>query len=93
MQPAVTDAMARRYAATPGAVPLEVDHAPDSLSPRELEILRLLAGGYSNKEIAAAIHLSTGTVKNNVSAILLKLGVRDRTRAVLRALELGLITR
>ena len=93
VQPAVTDAMARRYAATPGAVPLEVDHASEALSPRELEILRLLAGGYSNKEIAAAVHLSTGTVKNNVSAILLKLGVRDRTRAVLRALELGLITR
>lgn len=93
VQPAVTDALTRRFAAGVAAVPLEVDAPPEALTPREVEILRLLAGGYSNKEIAAAIHLSTGTVKNHVSAILLKLGVRDRTRAVLRALELGLITR
>ena len=93
VQPAVTDALTRRFAAGSGAVPLEVDVPPEALSAREVEILRLLAGGYSNREIAGAIHLSTGTVKNHVSAILLKLGVRDRTRAVLRALELGLITR
>ena len=53
-------------------------------------MLRLLSGGYSNREIAAALHLAEGTVKNHVSAVLLKLGVRDRTRAVLRALDLGL---
>lgn len=64
--------------------------APD-LSERELEVLRLLAAGSSNKEVAKALHLVEGTVKNHVSAILLKLGVRDRTRAVLRAIELGLI--
>lgn len=66
--------------------------APD-LSERELEVLRLLAAGYSNREAAQALHLVEGTVKNHVSAILLKLGVRDRTRAVLRAIELGLISR
>ena len=62
------------------------------LSP-EVEVLRLLAAGYSNREVAQALHLVEGTVKNHVSAILLKLGVRDRTRAVLRAIELGLINR
>lgn len=64
---------------------------PDSLTPRELDVVRLLAGGYSNKEIASALGMSEGTVKNHVSAILSKLGVRDRTRAVLRALELGYV--
>jgi DNA-binding NarL/FixJ family response regulator len=62
---------------------------PDPLTKRELEILRLMAGGYSNKEIAAALGTAEGTVKNHASSILSKLGVRDRTRAVLKALELG----
>jgi DNA-binding NarL/FixJ family response regulator len=64
---------------------------PEPLSDKELEILQLMAAGYSNKEIAAALYKSEGTVKNQCSAILAKLGVRDRTRAVLLALELGLI--
>jgi DNA-binding NarL/FixJ family response regulator len=63
----------------------------EPLSDKELEILQLMAAGYSNKEIAAALFKSEGTVKNQCSAILSKLGVRDRTRAVLLALELGLI--
>jgi DNA-binding NarL/FixJ family response regulator len=65
---------------------------PEPLSDKELEILQLMAAGYSNKEIAAALYKSEGTVKNQCSAILAKLGVRDRTRAVLLALELGLIS-
>ncbi len=64
---------------------------PDPLTKRELEILRLMAGGYSNKEIADALGTAEGTVKNHASSILAKLGVRDRTRAVLKALELGYI--
>ena len=64
---------------------------PDPLTKRELEILRLMAGGYSNREIADALGTAEGTVKNHASSILSKLGVRDRTRAVLRALELGYI--
>ncbi len=64
----------------------------EPLSDKELEILQLMAAGYSNKEIAAALYKSEGTVKNQCSAILAKLGVRDRTRAVLLALELGLIS-
>ncbi len=62
-----------------------------SLTERETEILRLLAGGYSNREIADGLSVSEGTVKNHVSNILAKLEVRDRTRAVLKAIELGVI--
>jgi len=64
---------------------------PDPLTERETEILRLMAGGYSNKEIASALNVAEGTVKNHVSNILSKMGVRDRTRAVLKAFELGSI--
>ena len=64
---------------------------PDPLTKREIEILRLMAGGYSNREIAEALGSAEGTVKNHASSILSKLGVRDRTRAVLKALELGYI--
>jgi len=64
---------------------------PDPLTRREVEVLRLMAGGYSNREIASALGTAEGTVKNHASSILSKLGVRDRTRAVLKALELGYI--
>jgi DNA-binding NarL/FixJ family response regulator len=62
---------------------------PDALTRRELEVLRLMAAGLSNREIGEALHMVEGTVKNHVSTILSKLGARDRTRAVLRSLELG----
>lgn len=61
------------------------------LTPREAEIMRLMTGGYSNREIAEALSLSEGTVKNHVSNILSKLHVRDRTRAVLKAIETGIV--
>ena len=64
---------------------------PDPLTRREVEILRLMAGGDSTREIAEALGTAEGTVKNHASSILSKLGVRDRTRAVLKALELGYI--
>ena len=64
---------------------------PDPLTERETEILRLMAGGYSNKEIANSLGVAEGTVKNHVSNILSKMGVRDRTRAVLKAFEMGLV--
>lgn len=63
----------------------------EKLTLKEMEVLRLMAGGYSNKEISTAIHKSEGTVKNQVSSILDKLQVRDRTQAVLRAINLGLL--
>ena len=85
--PAVTHRVLERKAALgapgPGLGP------PDRLTARELEILRLLAAGYSNAEIALALRIVEGTVKNHVSSILSKLGVRDRMRAVMRALHLG----
>jgi len=63
----------------------------EPLSGRELDILKLIAGGYSNKEIAETVFLAEGTVKNHVSNILSKLNTRDRTRAVLKALSAKLI--
>lgn len=61
---------------------------PDAPTAREVEVLRLMAGGYSNREIAYALRASEGTIKNHVSSLLSKLGVRDRTRAVLKAIDL-----
>jgi DNA-binding NarL/FixJ family response regulator len=66
-----------------------LDDRADPLTPRELEILRLIAAGMNNREIADALDVAEGTVKNHTSSILSKLGVRDRTRAVLKALERG----
>ena len=90
LQPAITDKILHSFLrqsnrTTPAAAPA------DALSAKELEILRLLAAGFSNREIAQSVFKSEGTVKNQVSAILLKLGVRDRTKAVLKAIDLGLL--
>lgn len=63
----------------------------EPLSERELEVLRLVARGASNKEIAAALFIAEGTVKNHLTSILGKLGARDRTQALLKAQELGLV--
>jgi DNA-binding NarL/FixJ family response regulator len=65
--------------------------ADEPISPREREVLRLMAAGYSNREIARALFIAEGTVKNHVSSILTKMSVRDRTRAVLKAAERGLL--
>jgi DNA-binding NarL/FixJ family response regulator len=63
----------------------------EPLSSREREVLRLIATGASNREIADALFLAEGTVKNHVTNILGKLGVRDRTQAALKAREIGLV--
>jgi DNA-binding NarL/FixJ family response regulator len=60
---------------------------PDPVSTREIEILRYVATGASNREIAETLVISEGTVKNHLSSILSKLGVRDRMQAVLKAKE------
>lgn len=85
LAPVPTDPVRARYAYRDQAGP------SDTFNEREVAILRLLAGGYSNKEIARAVFLSEGTVKNYVSDILDKLGTRDRTRAVLKAITLRII--
>jgi DNA-binding NarL/FixJ family response regulator len=63
----------------------------EPLTAREVDILRLVAGGYSNKEIARNLHLAEGTVKNYISELLVKLDSRDRTSAVLSAITRRLI--
>jgi DNA-binding NarL/FixJ family response regulator len=90
LQPALTDRLLRAVASGRSST-VEGFERPEPLTARELDVLRLMAAGYSNNEIASALHLAPGTVKNHVTAVLLKLGVRDRTRAVLRALDLGLL--
>jgi DNA-binding NarL/FixJ family response regulator len=66
---------------------------PDPLTERETEILRLMVSGYKNKQIANLLKVAEGTVKNHVSSILSKLGVTDRTRAVLKAFQIGVAQR
>ncbi|MGQ9780200.1 MAG: response regulator [Bacillota bacterium] len=91
LQPAVaTKVVAELNRLTRRAVPGESELL-DSLSRRELEILRLVASGASNKEIAAALFITEGTVKNHITNILAKLGVSDRTQAAVKAKELGII--
>jgi DNA-binding NarL/FixJ family response regulator len=87
--PAVTARVLRGLEKEP--VRFESAEMPEALTPREREVLRLIAAGFSNREIAEASGTAEGTVKNQASSILSKLGVRDRTRAVLKALELGVI--
>lgn len=72
-------------------VPQEASKLLDTLSDRELDVLRLLARGYSNSDIARQLYLSEGTVRNYVSSILAKLKVPDRTRAAVLALRYGLV--
>ena len=88
IQPAITETLLRGLSDTASA---PEDESIEPLTPRETEVIRLMAGGYSNREIANALHKSEGTIKNHVSSILAKLGVRDRTRAVLKAIEHGLL--
>ncbi|AFS38416.1 response regulator [Alteromonas macleodii] len=89
IQPAVTEKVLQGLKGL--NVEFESFENPEPLTEKEVEILRLIAAGYSNKEIADAMFKSTGTIKNQVSSIMAKLGVRDRTRAVLKALEQGVI--
>jgi NarL family two-component system response regulator LiaR len=71
---------------------VQVPESPEKLTPRETEVLRLLARGMSNKEIGAALVIGEKTVKTHVSSILSKLGVLSRTQAALYAVRIGLVS-
>jgi DNA-binding NarL/FixJ family response regulator len=90
VEPSVARKVLAEFArlAPPGRPPGE--GLPEPLTEREREVLRLLSRGLSNREIATRLSLAEGTVKNHVTGILQKLGVRDRTQAAVRARELGL---
>ena len=88
IQPALTDRLLRAIARSPSPPTRPL---PDALTDREVEVLRLAANGWSNRKIADALYLAEGTVKNHMSNVLLKLGVRDRTKAVLTALTNGIL--
>lgn len=90
VQPIATERVVRGLESADSGFP-HLDPA-DPLTEREVEVLRLMTGGYSNREIARALNLVEGTVKNHVSSILSKLGVRDRTRAVLQAVRAGYLS-
>jgi DNA-binding NarL/FixJ family response regulator len=87
MRPAITERILRTAGQVPQA--FEAIEMPERLTRREVETLRLMAGGHSNRDIATALGTTEGTVKNHVSSILLKLGVKSRTQAVLKGMELG----
>ena len=92
LQPSVAAKVLARLSQLPD-LPNEPRPQPlvDPLTPRELEVLQALADGLSNREAAERLYLSEGTVKNHVTNVLAKLGVRDRTQAALRARALGLL--
>ncbi len=73
------------------AAPTTVPREGSALTPRELDVLRLVAQGLGNKEIAAELDLSTHTVKYHLASVLAKLGVRSRTEAVSRGIRTGLL--
>jgi DNA-binding NarL/FixJ family response regulator len=91
LDPAVTRHVIDRFAAAPRADPDSVS-ALAGLSAREIEVLRLVAAGRSNAEIATILFLGEATIKTHVSRMLLKLGLRDRVQAVAFAYESGLLT-
>jgi DNA-binding NarL/FixJ family response regulator len=89
IEPVITERIMR--ALDGSGVAFAAAELPEPLTDRERTIVRFLAGGYSNREISALMKISDGTVKNHISSVLSKLGVRDRTRAVLKAIDMGLI--
>lgn len=93
LQPALTEGLVRGFEAfdAPLDVHENAGELHSALTEREIEVLRLMAGGYANREIGDALAIAERTVKNHVSSVLAKLGVRDRTRAVLKALEKRLL--
>lgn len=90
LQPSVATKVVAEFARLVEQAP-RIEAPVAALSERELAVLRLVAQGASNKEIATALFIAEGTVKNHLTSILAKLEVRDRTQAALKARELGLL--
>jgi DNA-binding NarL/FixJ family response regulator len=91
LAPSITRRLVERFT-SPGRAAPAAHAAVASLTAREREVLVLLAGGLSNSELAAALHLGEATVKTHVARILAKLELRDRVQAVVLAYETGLVT-
>ena len=95
LDPDLADRLLRRLATENdgrrGARSADADPTVDSLTPREFEVLQLMQRGSTNRQIADKLFISGGTVKRHVENIIAKLGVSDRTQAVVRALELGVL--
>lgn len=89
--PSITARVIAEFARLPRPVQTKSADSPEILSPRENEILQLVATGASNKEIANRLVISEGTVKNHLSSILGKLNAKDRLQAVIKAREIGLL--
>lgn len=87
-QPALTSNLRQAFARHRNG---EITRDGEALTGRELTVLRLMVGGLTNREISQALRTAEGTVKNQVSSILAKMRVRDRTLAVLNAIESGLV--
>lgn len=91
LQPSVAAKVVAEFSRLADQTPSPAALLVDPLSDRELQVLRLMAAGNTNREIATQLHIAYGTVKNHVTSILGKLGVRDRTQAALKARELHLL--
>jgi DNA-binding NarL/FixJ family response regulator len=90
LAPSITRRLIEEFAATPEAAP--PPPGLDELTPRELEVFRLVARGLSNAEIAAELVVSEATVKSHVAHLLMKLNLRDRVQAVVLAYEAGIVS-
>jgi DNA-binding NarL/FixJ family response regulator len=92
LAPSVTRRLIEELNARPSRGPLVVAPGLDQLTDRELEVLRLVARGMSNSEIADQLYLGEATIKTHVGRVLMKLGLRDRVQVVVLAYESGLVT-
>ncbi len=90
LDPVIQQRLVAAVLDAPPAIPAQSTTLPDDLSPREAEVLRLIAAGLSNAEIATALFVSNATVKTHVNHILSKTGARDRAQAVRYAYQQGL---
>jgi DNA-binding NarL/FixJ family response regulator len=90
LSPSVTRPLIEEFTRQPEAEPVD-DAQLSDLTERELEVLRLLAAGLSNREIAESLYIGEATAKTDVSHVLTKLGVRDRVQAVVLAYEIGVV--